>query len=143
MVGRETVSRPIIKYTSCISESVLQSVALIFLTLVSTNLAAAPVYSEWKNLGQNFGGLSSAFSSIQLDWDIFGLPVKPLIFFDAGTIENRAWKFEHPIYFSPGTGLSWLSPWGPMRATVATGFTLGNRVEERISHFQFYISFRL
>jgi outer membrane translocation and assembly module TamA len=60
----------------------------------------------------------------------------PFVFTDFGVTGNGPASFDLPVYWSPGVGIRWASPVGPIRTTFAQGFT-----DTSPSHFQFYFNF--
>jgi len=94
------------------------------------------------NLATGTGGLSSAYFTIELRPGLFGESIQPIAFSDLGAIGLTTFYPQAPIYWSPGIGLSWKSPLGPVRSTLAHGFTLNPTPESSppVSHWQFFVS---
>jgi translocation and assembly module TamA len=90
---------------------------------------------ELPNDGQG-GGLTSAFlgAEVRLSQTL-PFNVDPFLFVDLGGIGRTSFSFDLPLFWSPGVGLRWASPIGPVRTTLAQGF-IGNTSD----HLQLYIS---
>lgn len=87
-------------------------------------------------LNSDIGGLTSIFLGLELRLSQTLLAhLDPFIFGDIGAIGQRSFSFDAPVYWSPGLGLRWASPIGPLRTTIARGFS--NSVSQ---HWQFYFS---
>lgn len=91
--------------------------------------------------GDNLGAFTSLAASLELRVPPF-LPGKlePFVFVDAGAVGRAAFSLEHPIYLSPGVGIRWESPIGPVRGTYSHGvlLTRGPRMVE--PGHRFYLS---
>lgn len=94
-----------------------------------------------KEIPNEDGALSAVTGSIEarlanvLPWGI-----QPLVFLDAGVVGNGFFDFSYPIYFSPGGGIRYQSPFGMFKATVAHGLKVGGDAGPA-PHVQFYFSF--
>jgi translocation and assembly module TamA len=90
---------------------------------------------------QELPGLSGALTSVFLGTEArlsneVAYGIDPFIFVDAGGLGLKSMELNSPLYWSPGVGIRWRSPAGPIRTTIAHGFS--NSVP---NHFQFYFSF--
>jgi outer membrane translocation and assembly module TamA len=84
----------------------------------------------------NGGGLTSGFVGLETRLSqTLPFDLDPFVFMDFGEISNSAALLSAPLYWSPGVGVRWASPIGPVRTTLAHGF-VGNSAD----HFQFYLS---
>lgn len=97
-----------------------------------------------KQLPLDASGFLSAFTqNFELRFvEILPWKLQPLLIFDLGFGGSEALKLDPAMYYSPGLGLRWSSPLGPVRATVAQGRVLnpepGSEVEAR---WQAFVSF--
>jgi translocation and assembly module TamA len=83
------------------------------------------------------GGLSSFYLSGEARFsDCLPLGIQPIVFVDVGAIGWRPFDFDDPLYWSPGLGIRWASPFGVFRATAAHGY-----LDLVPDHWQFYVSF--
>lgn len=69
--------------------------------------------------------------------------LQPIVFVDFGRIGMEEMKLDEPVFWSPGFGINWQSPFGTLRGTLAHGFVehRGERDYSTMSHAQFYLSF--
>jgi len=83
------------------------------------------------------GGLSSAYLGMEGRLsNTLPFQLDPFLFVDVGAIGMGSLSVDTPIYWSPGIGVRWASPVGPVRLTLARGYTDGSPFG-----FQFYFSF--
>lgn len=90
------------------------------------------------NSGQlGSGGLTSGFVGIEMRLS-HTLPynIDPFLFGDFGATSNQSFALSSPLYWSPGFGVRWQSPIGPVRTTFAQGYA-GSQLKEP---FHFYFS---
>ena len=89
------------------------------------------------------GALSAAFASLELrtaNWIPFG--IQPLAFFDIGVLGDQAFRFDAPVYYSPGFGIRYESPVGVFRTTFAWGMKTSEAdANPDNTHFQFFFGF--
>lgn len=72
------------------------------------------------------------------------LPVglEPFVFTDWGGAGLDDFEFDPALYFSPGVGMRWQTPFGAVRATLAHGFVYSREdFDPELEHLQFFISF--
>jgi translocation and assembly module TamA len=82
------------------------------------------------------GGLTSTYLGVEARLsNTLPYGLDPFVFFDVGAIGLESAQLNSPLYWSPGIGLRWASPVGPLRTTLAHGFS-GSTPE----HLQFYLS---
>ncbi len=92
--------------------------------------------------GGQEGFLSAVYEGLELragEW--FNYSIQPLIFIDwamAGLTED---SFESAYYYSPGVGVRYASPFGPVRATLARGFVEQRSLADPNTGYQLYFSF--
>ena len=48
--------------------------------------------------------------------------LQPFVFIDSGKVGASAFAFERPLYYSPGVGLRWQSPFGSLRGSIGRGY---------------------
>lgn len=60
--------------------------------------------------------------------------IQPFVFLDAGKLGQTAFKYDDTVYYSPGAGIRWQSPFGSLRGSVARGLIKTND-EERAESF--------
>lgn len=82
------------------------------------------------------GGLTSVYLGIEARL-VATLPIglEPIAFVDTGVMGAGSWQLDDPFYWSPGGGIRWASPFGPIRTTLAHGFINGTS-----DHWQFFLS---
>lgn len=84
------------------------------------------------------GAASAATTGIESRWpNLFSFPIEPLVFFDFGWLGNGNWRFDTPVYLSPGFGVRSATPLGTIRATFAKGYVPMNHIQRG----QFFVSF--
>jgi len=68
---------------------------------------------------------------------------QPIAFVDVGAMSPSTANLDLPVYWSPGFGMRWFSPFGVFRVTMAHGFLAGNNIpaNNTLSHWQFYFSY--
>jgi translocation and assembly module TamA len=88
-------------------------------------------------LDQSNANLTSGFLGIEARLS-HTLPYgfDPFVFADVGALGRNSFTMGLPVYWSPGLGVRWASPVGPVRMTIAHGF-----INSAPDHFQFYFSF--
>jgi translocation and assembly module TamA len=88
------------------------------------------------------GGLSVATASVEVRSDIlFPESFELLAFVDAGLLGDQPVTLSRPLYWSPGIGARWQTPLGPLRGSLARGFTEGERAAEKgMTNWQGYLS---
>jgi translocation and assembly module TamA len=89
--------------------------------------------------GNSVGGLSAWFGNLELRPEFWGAQLEPMLFVDAGQLGNRAFTIQSPLYWSPGFGVSYLSPLGSLQATLAHGYVSGGD-PAAFSHWQFFLT---
>lgn len=68
------------------------------------------------------GFLTAAYEGTELRaGDVLPYGLQPFIFLDAAMAGRRAFDLDPDVYYAPGVGLRWASPFGAIRATVARG----------------------
>lgn len=92
------------------------------------------------------GALSAAFASVEIRAGILRfLPsgLQPLAFTDFGALGREEWSLDSPLYWSPGAGFRWETPFGVFRTTAAHGFQSGGAADraQDFTHWQFYLSY--
>ncbi len=95
-------------------------------------------------LPDNDGALTTFYTGTEARLvSILPYGIEPLLFADVGLTGKKARYLEQPYYLSPGTGVRWQSPIGPMRLTVARGYVRGKRAGEHESqeHGALFFSF--
>ncbi|MBF0297831.1 MAG: BamA/TamA family outer membrane protein [Oligoflexia bacterium] len=91
-----------------------------------------------------------ALSSLYGGWEarfplLFYDKLQPLIFIDSGWLSKKSFKLDSTIYWSPGAGFRFESPFGTFRGVVAYGqVSHGNENEEEKAYFRkvkYYLSY--
>lgn len=79
-----------------------------------------------KQLPFDENGFVSAISqSFEFRWvEILPWKLQPFLLFDIGAGGPAPWQLDRQIYVSPGFGLRWSSPLGPVRTSLARGQVL-------------------
>lgn len=89
------------------------------------------------------GGLTSASLGTELRYAktwVAGL--EPFLFFDFGSLGRKQMDLDSTIYYSPGLGIRWSTPFGAIRSTFAHGYLSKNsELNPELEHIQFFISF--
>jgi outer membrane protein insertion porin family len=88
------------------------------------------------------GGLTKIVGSAEF---LFPLPgtgndrtIRSFVFFDAGTVLGEGQSFSaSDLRYSTGIGLTWLSPIGPLKLSIA--FPIRKQVGDRTQRFQFQV----
>ncbi|MGE0527651.1 MAG: BamA/TamA family outer membrane protein [Bdellovibrionales bacterium] len=88
------------------------------------------------------GALSAAYAGVELRPDWITETIHPIFFVDAGLLGRDAFSFASPVYWSPGLGITWRSPLGPVKSYLAHGFVAGEESAtwNADEHWQFYLS---
>ena len=87
------------------------------------------------------GGLTSAYAGTELRYaKTLLIGIEPFLFFDVGELGNQAFALDGPLYYSPGLGIRWNTPFGSIRGTAARGYATKPTPIE-LEHFQFFFSF--
>jgi outer membrane translocation and assembly module TamA len=89
--------------------------------------------------GNSVGGLSAWFGNLEMRPDLWGTRLEPLLFVDVGELGNKSFSIQSPLYWSPGIGMSYLSPIGTFQTTLAHGIVSGGDPAS-LSHWQFYLT---
>ncbi|OFZ20816.1 MAG: hypothetical protein A2X94_04670 [Bdellovibrionales bacterium GWB1_55_8] len=93
------------------------------------------------------GALSLAYLGFEVRLaNQFPIALEPLFLLDVGMLGRSPVSLRPPLYWSPGAGVRWETPFGALRATLAHGYltsdeTISQRTRDRLSHWQFYFSF--
>lgn len=74
---------------------------------------------------KTLGYLTSAYFGVEARL-IHEIPyqIEPLVLFDVAFMGRDPLVFDKPIYYSPGGGVRWMSPFGPVRLVAARGRVL-------------------
>jgi translocation and assembly module TamA len=94
------------------------------------------------NLG-TVGAMTSAYLGTEFRYaKTLALGIEPFLFFDMGALGSEPFDFESPLYYSPGFGIRWSTPFGAIRATLAHGY-ISKAVpnENSLEHLQLFLSF--
>lgn len=88
------------------------------------------------------GGLSSAYLGMDLRLAALSQSLEPFAFLDLGEIGMNTAGLGGPLFWSPGFGLAWYSPIGPIRSTLGHGYVsgAGSSARPELSHWQFFMS---
>lgn len=88
------------------------------------------------------GYLTAISQSFELRWvEILPWKLQPLILFDLAKGSSTPQKLNRGIFFSPGIGLRWSSPLGPIRSTLARGEIWDDPGSNAKPHWQWFVSF--
>lgn len=94
--------------------------------------------------GDGLGFLTAAYQGVELRLnDVVPFKIEPLLLFDAAMAGRRSWGMDRDIYYSPGVGARWASPFGALRFTVARGMVARPSPQNPTSlpHWQFFATF--
>ncbi|MBC7397443.1 MAG: BamA/TamA family outer membrane protein [Bdellovibrionales bacterium] len=98
-------------------------------------------YGRYELNNGTVGGLTSAYFGTELRYaKTLKFNFEPFVFFDVGQLGTETFALDGPIYYSPGLGLRWGSPFGAIRGTIAKGYA-SRSVDPELSHLQFFFSF--
>ncbi len=92
--------------------------------------------------GDDDGALSSIFMGLEFrlaNYLPFG--IEPYVFVDAGLLGGNNFRLNMPLYYSPGLGIRYASPFGVFKTSIAHGFKAGGSNDNVDNHFQFLFSF--
>lgn len=81
-------------------------------------------------------------TSLELNSAYWSETIWPMIFVDVGWLGENTFSLSSSDYWSPGVGVNWRSPLGPIRATLANGVSEGrfrNETED-YNQWQLYLS---
>lgn len=67
--------------------------------------------------------------------------IQPFVFLDAGKLGPSAFKYDQTIYYSPGAGVRWQSPFGSLRGSVARGLIKSSDTERAESFHPQWVAF--
>jgi translocation and assembly module TamA len=89
------------------------------------------------------GGLTSAFLSTEFRYaKTLPLGIEPFVFFDVGALGANPFELDPQLYYSPGVGIRFSTPFGSIRGTVAHGFILNELAgQDTNEHVQVFFSF--
>ncbi|MBT3181771.1 MAG: BamA/TamA family outer membrane protein [Deltaproteobacteria bacterium] len=88
--------------------------------------------------------LTSAYIGAELRLaKVLPMNIQPIIFADAGVLGEYSFNFDYPLYWSPGFGIRWPSPFGVFRATAARGYVVNNNKpnNQGVGGWTFFFSF--
>jgi len=89
----------------------------------------------------NFGFLTAIYQGIEFragDWYTF--PIKPLLFFDIAKAGTKARHINGTLYYAPGFGARYNSPFGTIRSTLGYGRIIDNAKNALDKNLQFFFS---
>jgi translocation and assembly module TamA len=89
--------------------------------------------------GNSVGGLSAWFGNLELRPHLWDNRIEPIAFADIGELGEKSFLIRSPLYWSPGVGISWITPIGTLQSTIAHGYVSGGDPAS-LSHWQFYLS---
>lgn len=86
------------------------------------------------------GGLTSATLTLEARPMLLPETFEPQIYLDLGGIGDSSFALQRPLYWSPGIGLRWRSPIGPVQASLAHGYATSAEPSGMTPpfHWQFY-----
>ncbi len=88
--------------------------------------------------------LTSAYIGAELRLaKVLPMNLQPIIFADAGVLGEFSMNIDYPLYWSPGFGMRWPSPFGVFRATAARGYVVHNNKpnNDNVGGWTFFFSF--
>jgi translocation and assembly module TamA len=94
--------------------------------------------------GDGLGFLTAGYQGVELRInDVLPYKIQPLIFGDAAMAGRRSWHMDRDIYYSPGLGARWASPFGAVRFTAARGMVARASPENPTSlpRWQYFATF--
>ena len=90
------------------------------------------------------GFLTAAYEGLELRMgDVLPYGLQPFVFMDAAMGGRTDFALEPEVYYSPGLGVRWASPFGSVRATAGRGMTWSRGGPETAPapRWQFFFSF--
>jgi translocation and assembly module TamA len=91
------------------------------------------------------GFLTAAYQGVELRaGDVLPYGLQPFVFMDAAMGGREGWTLERDVYYAPGLGMRWATPFGAVRATAARGLVWRNGSasgEPLKPRWQFFFSF--
>jgi translocation and assembly module TamA len=90
------------------------------------------------------GFLSAVYDGVELRVNgVLPYRLQPLVFADMAMGGRRSWHLDRDIYYSPGFGTRWASPFGAVRLTAARGMTARPSPENptTLPRWQFFATF--
>jgi translocation and assembly module TamA len=94
------------------------------------------------NLG-TVGGMTSLFLGTEIRYaKSLSLGIEPFVFFDVGALGAEPFDLESALYYSPGLGIRWSTPFGAIRGTLAHGYISKPIAhQDDLEHLQLFLSF--
>jgi translocation and assembly module TamA len=90
------------------------------------------------------GFLTALYEGVELRaGDVIPYGIAPFLFLDAAMGGLRDFHVDPDVYYSPGLGVRWASPFGTIRTTLGRGLTWrrGSPTDPPLPHWQFFFSF--
>ena len=89
------------------------------------------------------GGLTSLYFGTEFRFaKTFPAGIEPFSFFDLGYLGVEPLRVDPALYYSPGLGIRWSTPFGAIRSTLAHGFISPSPgPDSPTEHYQFFLSF--
>jgi translocation and assembly module TamA len=127
--------------TDQVPGSATQLPAQYFLTLGGDQNVRGFGRNEINN--RTVGGLTSMSFGTELRFaKTFAAGIEPFFLFDFGALGDQPLELDSTIYYAPGFGIRWSTPFGAIRTTVAHGYLSQNRAANGdLEHIQFFLSF--
>lgn len=101
--------------------------------------------SDRKRLPDDGAGfLTTVYEGVELRLgDVLPARVEPFVFVDGAMGGQTGFHLDRDVYWSPGTGIRWASPFGTLRGTAARGLVWrrGSALEPPKPRWQFFFSF--
>lgn len=94
--------------------------------------------------GDGLGFLTVVYDGVELRLThVLPLGFEPIVFCDAAMASRNAWRLDRDVYYAPGAGFRWATPFGAIRLTAARGTQARATTENptNFPHFQFFATF--
>lgn len=87
------------------------------------------------------GAMTSAYLGTEFRYaKTLPVGIEPFLFFDLGSLGSSPFTLDSTLYYSPGFGIRWSTPFGAIRATIAHGYVSKNANPDE-EHLQGFLSF--
>jgi len=89
------------------------------------------------------GAMTSVFLSSEIRYaKSWAYGIEPFLFFDMGALGDLPFDLQSVLYYSPGLGIRWSTPFGSIRGTFSHGYISKEESEQNdVQHFQAFFSF--
>lgn len=93
-----------------------------------------------QSLPNEAGALTTVYAGMELRFNNLILnQVSPILLWDIAKAGQTSFTLNEGVFWSPGLGMQWASPVGPVRLTAAVGFMEGIKDRASKQNWQFYL----